>query len=228
MNKKLARPTAADYEKRKEYERLLAENKISEEEEKQFILFMNSLDWAADVFEENGKYGIVAADGEQLVEAAFDNFMLMSGSELKKGDYTVAMRDEKWGVLICDGKGTWHLEPEYDYIGYPQGLFSLRKDDKWGVFNLQTKQFLIPLECDSISQNRGIMFENGISIYEKNGKFGVIQENGLFTDALYDEVDGFPDEFVKVKLNGKWGYLDENSKFTDNQDNAAFSYNQDF
>ena len=141
-----------------------------------------------------------------------------------KGVRVVVEVNGKFGVVIADGIGTCLIEPEYDFIGYPNDIVHVCKNGLWGVLNIATGEYLIPPDCESVSNDNGFMFTNGIGYYEKAGKLGVIRDDGAFTEAIYDEVDGFPDEVVKVKLNGQWGYIDENKKFTTDEDSASFYF----
>ncbi len=220
---KLPKPTLADYEKREKIENQLSKGEANDELESAYLNMMNSFDWSTRIFEQDGKYGLVNSRGEILVQPFFENFMAGSLDEHKIGSWVVAMQNEKCGVLICDGTGSWLIKPEYDFIGYPNTITHVYKDGKWGVIDLSKKEFIIPLECDEVSSYNGFMFENGIATYSKNGKTGVINEDGAFTEAIFEEVECLPEEVVKVKLNGRWGFINDNNQYTQNEDDAAWN-----
>ena len=191
---------------------------MSNQEKKLF----DSYDEKEVVITENGKYGIKTPDGEVILPPLYDNFK--KPMYLKKGTRVVVEVRGKWGVVIADGTGTWLIKPEYEYIGYPNDIVNICKNGLWGVLNIATGEYLIPPECESVSNDQGFIFTNGIGYYEKGGKCGVIRDDGAFTEAIYDEVDGFPDEVVKVKYNGQWGYIDENNSFTTDEDSACYHF----
>ena len=73
------------------------------------------------------------------------------------------------------------------------------------------------------SNEGGILFTNGITVFEKNGKSGVLNEYGEYTDAIFDEVD-MPEmgQSIKVRIGDKWGYIAEDGSFTTDEDDAYF------
>ena len=216
-NEKLPRPTQADYDKLLQLEE---EKRFNDE----YMELFDNFDWSVQTFEENGKYGLKSAVGEVLLPAAFEDFMTMTGDVLRKGDRVVTLHNGLWGVIIADGTGTWMIEPQYDYIGYPQYLTPVCKDDKWGVLNISTGEFLIPLECDSVGADRGLIFVNGLGYYEKDGKTGIIRMDGVFTEAIFEDTDFEPEGPVRVMLNGEWGYINEQGNFTTNEDDDVWCF----
>jgi hypothetical protein len=154
---------------------------------------INKFDLSSELFREGEKWGLKNAIGEIIAEPAYDDFMRMNSEELDIGDRVVAKQNDKWGVLLLNGSGLWLVEPQYDYVGYPNPITHVRKGDKWGVIKLPEGEFLLPLECDSIDDWNGFMFSNGISFYSKNGKIGVITEWGKYTEAIYEDIDFDPD-----------------------------------
>jgi hypothetical protein len=142
---------------------------------------------------------------------------------LKIGDRVVTELDNKWGIITLDGNsGTWVVEPEYDYIGYPNSITMFRKADKWGVMNTNTKEWILPLICDKIYSSNGFMFVNGIGVYEIAGKSGLILDSGEFTEAIYDEVDLAAEDFSKARIGDLWGYIAEDGQLVQDPDEAYF------
>jgi hypothetical protein len=218
----LPRPTEADYQKRKALEK---RNESGWDDD--YLDIMNAYDWSTEVFDSGKNWGLKNALGKVILEPLYEDFMMLSWSELEIGDRVVAQKNSKWGVLIIDGPGTWVVEPEYDYISYPNNLTALRKNNKWGVFDFSRNEFLIPLDCDSISVVTGLLFTNGVGFYQKGGKTGIITDDGRFTAPIFEEIDCAPEELVKVKFNGNWGYLDENMNFTLVEDEACIAMDVD-
>ena len=216
-NNQLPRPTQADYD------RLLQMEETSSYNDEYMELF-NKFDWSAQTFEDNGKYGLMSAVGEVLLPAAFQDFMIMSGDVLRRGNRIVTQQNDKWGIIIADGTGTWLIEPQYDYIGYPQYLTPVCKEGKWGVLDMNTGMYLIEPECDMVHADQGLMFVNGIGSYEKDGKTGIIREDGVFTEALFEDTDFEPEGPVRVKLNGQWGFINEQGTFTTDEDDDVWCF----
>ena len=67
------------------------------------------------------------------------------------------------------------------------------------------------------------MFVNGVCSFKKNGLWGVMVADGSSTDAVFEDIDMEPDEWVKVKLNGEWGFIDEDNQFTLDEEAAYYA-----
>lgn len=214
------KPTPADYKKREELEKKDFGGKEHND-------FMAAFDWETELIEKDGKYGLRTALGEVIVPPVFENFMLLRPAELNNGDRVVTQHNGKWGVLIADGKGTWLVEPEYDYIGYPNNLAPVCIGEKWGVINIPANKFLIPIECDMVHVNHGFLFINGLGSYEKDGKTGIIRQDGAFTEAIFEDTDPDFEGTLRVKLNGEWGFINELGAFTTNEDDDIWYFSHD-
>ena len=219
-NKTLPKPTLADYAKRDAYNE--AYEKWSSDE---YLEFMNSIDWSAEIFTVDDKHGLKTALGEVILPPIFEDIHVFTFIDYNKGKLVTAAVNGKYGVVKADGVGTWIIEPNFDYIGIPNSLTHVYINNKWGVIKLPSGEYLIPPECDSVSRNNGFLFVNDVAIYEKDGKTGVITSDGHFSAPEFDEVEWWDDGAVKVKLNGEWGYIDENDQFTTNEDEAYYSCN---
>lgn len=214
------RPTAAEYAKRQE---IL--NELGEESDA-YLEFLNAYNWSTQMFKDDELYGLKDAKGDVILEAGYEGFRLFSSDELQKEDRVVAKLNGHWGVLVIKNSGSWLIEPEYDDIGYPDVLTHVRKDNQWGVLNIEKKDFVLPLGGGHMQAESGFMFVNGIGVYENKGKFGVILENGSYTKAHFDKVDDEPFGLVKVRQNKVWGYIDTNGDFTlkKNEADPIYSY----
>lgn len=219
---KKSKPTPADFEKRRLFTKRFNESSVTDEENFDYLDFMNSIDWSAETFEEEGLCGLKTSLGEMVLPPVFE--VVCPTYEVNNGDRIVVMQNKKWGVVIADTKGTWLIQPEFDYIGYPNALTQVCKDGKWGVLNITTGEYLIPLTCDKVFSEGGYLFVNGIGTFEKDGKLGVITQYGAFTQPIFEEVE-FDDEApVKVKLNGEWGYINEENQFSRDEEEASYFY----
>jgi len=216
------RPTEAEYLR---YMELSAQSKNNENFSEELTEVMheiyNTKDLSPEIFEVNGKYGLKNPIGAVLLPAVFEEIKTLSGFPIEKGERIVAMQKGKYGIAITGDTINWLVEPLYDDIGYPNNITHVCLNGKWGVLNIVTGAFIIPPECDRIFEQNGIMFMNGIGIFEKDGKYGVIDRNCNFTAAIFEEVDP-SDAYVAVKLNGKWGYINEANEFTEDVDGASY------
>ena len=214
----MPRPAPADYIRREELEK---------KNQDEWIDFMNSFDWSHELTNEGELYGIKNALGEVLLPPRFENFAMLTGQELNLGDRVVTKLGGKWGVIIADGKGKWLVEPQFDYIGYPNDLTHVKRDGKWGVMNLATGDYLIAPECEAVFDNSGFLFCNRIGFYKKDGLYGVLADWGAMTEPLFEDVDMEPDGYVRVKFHGEWGFIGEDNKFTSDENEAYYAFNVD-
>lgn len=221
--KKLPKPTLADYKKREEFDELMKTGAFAGKEHMDMLDFMNSKDWGGYPYPENGRYGLKNALGEVMAKPLFDDFKLLSQRDIVKGEKIVTRQNGKWGVLAADGEGTWLVNPEYDFIGYPNNITHVFRDDKWGVLDISKGEYVIE-ECESVFDNDGFLFCNRIGFYAKDGKYGVIGDWGAHTEPIFDEVEMEPDGNVKVQFKGEWGFIGEDNKFTNNEEEAYYSF----
>ena len=133
------------------------------------------------------------------------------------------MYEKKWGMIRIGNENEWVMEPVYDYIGFPNSITFVQKENKYGVINLTTQEFILPLELEFVSSENGFMFCNGISTYGKDGKEGVIMDNGEFTEAIFDET-GVPEmgENFQVRIGEEWGFINEKGLFTHDEDESYY------
>lgn len=222
-NLKAPRPTPEIDQERKRIEEALRTQEYSESLNDRFLNIMNNYDWSTELFSEKGKYGLKKWDGTLLLPAAFDNFRMMSSYDHQLGDRVVAMIGDKEGVAVMDGQNwRWMLEPEFDHVSYPNSLVGVKKGDKWGILDLRTGQYLVPPDCDVVYLNSGFLFCNGIGIYQKGDKYGVIDNSGTCTPVLFDEVSDDIEGKVRVRIGEQWGFINEEGQFEEDEELAYF------
>jgi len=113
MEKKtLPKPTLADYAKRDAYNE--AYEKWSSDE---YLEFMNSIDWSAEIFTVDHKHGLKTALGEVILPPIFEDIQVFTFIDYSKGKLVTVAVNGKYGVVKADGVGTWVIEPKFDYIG---------------------------------------------------------------------------------------------------------------
>jgi len=217
MKSHLPRPTRAVLN-----QKAAIEAKNTRESSDEWLALMSSYDWSSELFEVDGKYGLKSCVGEILLPAAFDDFKVLGGTYLPKGATVVAELDGKMGVVRADGVGEWLVAPEFDDIGYPNAITAVRKGNKWGVLDLTRGELLIPVELDAIYGGSGFMFVNGMAYYEKDGKVGVMNENGECTATIFDTAEPNESGVIEVTLNGETGFINREGQFTADEDEAWF------
>ena len=216
-NVELKVPTEQDYNKAEELFELYqngAENKYEE--------LIAKFDWEPIVFEENGLKGLKTAYDKVLIPAMVDEFYILSRSFHRFADKLTVVIDNKYGIIETDGSGDWIVEPEYDYIGFPNIITHVKKGDKWGLLNIRDNKLVVSLDYDSMSNNNGFFFLNGIGVLVKGDKIAIAMEKGDVSKAIFDEIEQPVEGEVKVKMNGEWGYINEEGGFTSNIDDAYY------
>ena len=208
-------PTKSDYNK---YLEISNESNWTDEN----IDFVNQFDFDTKTFEENGQTGLKNCINEIIIPAKYEDFLILSQHVYKTGSKVATMSKGKWGILTI-GNEKWILKPEYDYVGFPNNIIYVVKDEKYGIVNLSTNEFVLPPELEFVSSENGFMFCNGIATYGKNGKEGVMMDNGEFTEAIFDET-GVPEmgEYFQVRIGDQWGFINENGEFTSDEDEAYY------
>ncbi|WP_396185533.1 WG repeat-containing protein [Flavobacterium sp.] len=97
-------------------------------------------------------------------------------------------------------------------LSYGQTVYYDNSSKLYGIIDRNGKNILPP------SYNQMSSFDNGISRFEKNNKWGLINEKGLIIlkpefDDLYSFCyEGFSEGLISAKKDGKYGYYDFNGK----------------
>lgn len=148
---------------------------------------------AAQVIKD-GKIGLIDRTGKTLVEPKFEAMTM--GKKL-----SVVRMGGKWGII--DRTGKFIIEPYYDNSVVKMGSM-------WGITN-RTGDGIAKF-CDKSSCEFDNI--NGMFPVQKDGKWGLIDENGRqVVPLLSDEVPiYFYDGAILVKENGKWVFADESGK----------------
>lgn len=180
--------------------------------------FFATRDWDHEFIEENGKYGLKTSYGKVLYPPIYDVIFFMSPSYLSASVWLC--KDGKYALASADGKGTLYTDFEFDEVGPLYYFIRVRKGNKWGFICAEDGEVILPVEYDAVYDSF-----DGIYIFEKNGKAGIIDEEGNRTEAIFDEImesgDGEP---VPVIFNGKQGFVTEEGKFTKEASRAGYFF----
>ncbi len=185
----------------------------------EYIDLMNSYDWNADFYEENSMYGIKLTTGKVLVPALYNDIAFIP-HWVNEQSYVPVCLNNKWGIVLADGKNTIVHELEYDYINPIQGNMAVvRKGDKWGYIDVNGI-LSTPLQFDHIYVDGEYSFVNGISIFKKDGLYGVT-DGVEFSKPVFETIDSIGlDEYVTGVFNGKQGSINKEGEFTEDKEEA--------
>lgn len=169
------------------------------------------------VHQENGKWGVVAFDGE-IIPHKYDEITGISettsfeqGEQGEEGETLSNMfsvnQNGKWGIIHSDGKQI--LPFKYDEIrpiGHTNyeytfdNAFFVNQNGQWGVVakqeqtveNSENKEIwkqILPCKYDTSE----IVYKNGHFLHKLNGKWGVISSYGEeILPCKYDDIRTFP------------------------------------
>lgn len=147
--------------------------------------------------------------------------------EIKDINYTVLVRDEKYGVI--DKAGNIVIEPTYDAVQIPnpsKPVFVCIGD-----YNKETKQYQTKIfndKAEQLFQNYELVevipiktnidvtpYEKSTLIYQKDGKYGLINLEGKeITKPIYEEITSidYKEGTFAVKQDGKMGVINLKGK----------------
>jgi len=117
----------------------------------------------------------------------------------------------KWGYIFADGRKA--LSP-VDYLGIRSNNYSvIRKDEKWGLFNLTTFEVKMIKNASYLGPYKdGLCTINIGGLYDQSkkkvngGKWGYINIDGIITlPALYDFIGTGNENYSVVRRNQSWG-----------------------
>lgn len=168
------------------------------------------------------RLGLMTNDSELLAPCVFDDFLWMPKFELTKSSYVTARKNGKWGIIRTDGTENWILPPEYDYISFPVDSVLLVKDGKYGLYNLNYRELVLPIEQDFIYDENGRMFRRGVSFYRVGDKIGVVDFWGNVIEPIYDDVDMEGDSPIMVCKDEVWGYINDEFELTEDPEEDMF------
>lgn len=91
----------------------------------------------------------------------------------------------------------------YNRTEYPYQLIKVKKNGKWGIYDLNGK------ECHPCTLDKIWRIDRGVAKICQDGKWGLIDETGrVITPCRWEYVDYFRDGKAAVRLDRKWGTID--------------------
>lgn len=102
-------------------------------------------------------------------------------------------------------------------MGCDDPAFVCEKDGKKGLVDA-SGNYILPCEQDEIYETWGMQ---ALIPFRRNGLYGLYQ-NGVCTDAAFQDLDLDEEREIKVKMQGKWGWVDKQGLFTQEESEAYF------
>jgi hypothetical protein len=167
---------------------------------------------------QNNKYGIMDADGLQIIDCQYE---FAEGFD-KHGLAKVKI-NQKYGFINKSGELV--IPAIYDAISHViEGLASVKINEKFKVLNTVTN-VIGQKEFDS-----AFIFWKGMGCVEANGKYGIIdKEENYIIPPMYDKIWDDKNNIFCVELNNSFFLVDAlNKKISDNFDLLVMSNDDAF
>lgn len=153
------------------------------------------------IVQKGGKYGIVDADGKELVALQYDAI------EIKSPQLILLSQAQKTGFM--NGALQVYAAPlydDYDLQSYPDyGRIWVKKADKWGFIDTTGKEIL-PIEYDQVHP----VFTDSLAVVTRGGKSGYVNIQGqIVLPLLYSSATYFRDGVARVTLDSTWMEIDK-------------------
>lgn len=186
----------------------------------------------------DGKWGLLDAEGREVVPLRFESYVVRPGLDLAAGRV-----DGKWGVF--DLKGNAVVEPRYEDLTIVDRDFAwVKSGGKWGAIDLAGKVRIAPEHASHGRALKDIVLVTGADkrwrLLDRDGKhvseasftnvragvteeeaellaatadgkkWGFIDHAGKFVvEARFDVAQAFgPGGVARVRVGDKWGYVD--------------------
>lgn len=173
-----------------------------------------------------GKWGIINSKGETIIEATYDEMILVPDStkpvfiyqtnvNLEENTYESKAIDDKSNALFTSYAKVEALQniDSNNMVSYDTNALKVSDGSKYGLINFSGKE-LLAMEYDSIEPLKGV--KNSL-LTVKEGKYGLVDNSGnVIIDNLYTEIlpltNKYEDGYVVKDSNGKYGIINYNKK----------------
>lgn len=149
---------------------------------------------------ENNKMGVMSCVGEVLIPAVYDSIDCYSSSSFDLTSPVIASRGDKSYYVAIDGTVIAEAD-SFEPTNYMLHVVKMNADSKFGLINSSGKTIL-PVIYDHIEE--GIL---PIFTLYKDGKYGLLDPEGLFLEAQFDKIDSDDENnYVFTKDNVDYFY----------------------
>ena len=184
---------------------------------------MHGYDWFDEVFEENGKKGLRNIRGEVVVPAIYDGFGMLHPYYLPMM-LVGAIKDDKFGLVKRDGKGTPTTDFEFHYvesIPYTLFNFAFKSEDLNHFALIVLNKVFTPYELVDFYRP----CDDHIILKGDNDKYGIIGMGSLiYISPEYDDIidNGIGEDFTFIK-DGVKGRVTMDKRFISDEDYDSLS-----
>ena len=170
---------------------------------------------------DNGKWGVINSYGETVIDASYDDMIVVPDStkavfvctydvNYEDGSYKSKVLNEK-GKEIAKGYDKVDTIANYDKtqnIWYESNVLKVQKNGKWGLCDFSGKEIL-PCEYESIETLKGV--KNSLLIV-KDGKYGLSDNSGnIIIEPNYSKIEKIEDDYkngyIVINQEGKYGII---------------------
>ena len=135
----------------------------------------------------------------------YSNLYFYDKIDFSKNDLIIAKKDNK--LCLLDKQSflplTSFIFDSFSTLNLSGSLIWLRCNGKWGLYDIEKKDFCIQPVCDSF---KGESLFNSFFEIVINNKHGVADINGnIVLNCLFDEVIIRKEDIYEVRLGDKWG-----------------------
>lgn len=193
------------------------------------------------VKKENGKYGIMDAQGQWICAEEFDvitpyrehlacasnggiyYYLDEKGQCVTEGVFQEArsfqearaavQRNGSWGFIGPDGEMS--IACQYEQVrDFREGRAAVKKQGRWGYIDREGGM-VVPCQYDEAGD-----YQEGYAAVRQGSVWGFVDQKGEVAAACqYDEVKDYSEGLAAVRQQDKWGYIDQ-----DGQETIAFMY----
>ncbi len=184
--------------------------------------FRNGFSYISRFVEQNGlgiEYqGVIDEKGNIIFPMDYENIYLQI-----KQNCVLAKTQGKWGIMTFtkDIILPFEFEEIESLLMANNDFYICTQNNKIGLFNIYTKEFIIPVQLDGIEESfyiRKGYKEFGYCIFTKNNLQALvkIEDNDILflTEYIYDFIDHINcfQGRVRINQNGLWGIADTEGK----------------
>lgn len=152
--------------------------------------FSNQRSWV----EIDGLWGVLNRDASYLFEPQFDSYTDFNTYNEASPSIAVIEKKGKFGLINSVGETV--LKPEFEEINevrndsysvLDEGLYVVKKNYQYGLFDCQRGKMTIPDEYDAIDSDS--FYEYGYFVLRQGGKKGICRSDGyILSECLFDFV----------------------------------------
>lgn len=184
------------------------------------------------IFEENSKYGVMDAEGKEIIPADYEDIIEGSSSTYiaqKNRKYGVidknkdekigfyyeiisyypqasiyVAEDKEYNATIFDSSFTEKLKGVVSEVNEKDGYLKIRVGDESRYYNFKFEQ----------KEAKDILTANNLFLAKQDGKYGVVNTKGevvvdyQYEDAIEQNIAGY----IAIKKDGKWGSIGPNGQ----------------